>query len=136
MEYIDFHALGNFGAYIGTSLVSLLIFKYVVMAITPYNEWKLIKEQRNTAAAIALGGSLIGYAIAINGVLKNAVNFYDFAIWAAVALVTQIVMIMIVRFVFMPKFVERIEQDETGAAMIAASMYIAIGLLNAGSMTY
>lgn len=136
MEYIDIQALGNFGAYIGTSLISLLIFKYLVMAITPYNEWELIKEKRNTAAAIALGGSLIGYAIAINGVLKNAVNFYDFAIWAAVALVTQVIMIKIVRFIFMPKFVERIQNDETGAASIAASMYIAVGLLNAGCMTY
>ncbi len=136
MEYIDLNALGNFGAYIGTSLVSLLIFKYIIMAITPYNEWKLIKEERNTAAAIALGGSLIGYAIAINGVLMNAVNFYDFTVWAVIALLAQIVMIKIVRFVFMPKFVERIQNNEVGAAVIAASMYIAIGLLNSGSMTY
>ncbi|WP_240798153.1 MULTISPECIES: DUF350 domain-containing protein [Vibrio] len=136
MQYIDLAALGNFSAYIGTSIVALLIFKYLVVLITPYNEWKLIKEQKNTAAAIALGGSVIGYAIAINGVLRNAVNFYDFITWAVVALITQIIMITIVRFVFMPKFVARIENDETGAAVIAAAMYIAVGLLNAGCMTY
>lgn len=136
MQYINLAALGNFSAYIGTSIVALLIFKYLVVLITPYNEWKLIKEQKNTAAAIALGGSVVGYAIAISGVLRNAVNFYDFITWSVVALITQIIMITIVRFVFMPKFVARIENDETGAAVIAAAMYIAVGLLNAGCMTY
>ncbi|AUI87762.1 hypothetical protein BS333_15285 [Vibrio azureus] len=136
MEYIDLAALGNFAAYFFTGLACLLIFKYIAIAFTPYNEWKLIKEEKNIAAAIALGGSLIGYSIAINGVFQNAISYVDFATWAFVSLLTQIIAIKIVRFVFMPKFVQRIENNEVGAAVIAAALYIAIGLLNAGSMTY
>ncbi|NOE49529.1 DUF350 domain-containing protein [Vibrio cholerae] len=136
MEYINLPTLGNFAAYFGTGLAFLLLFKYIVLAITPYDEWKLIKEEKNVAAAVALGGSLIGFCIALFGVLKNAVNYYDFAIWAVVALTTQIISIKIVRFIFMPKFVQRIEDNQVGAAVVAASMYIAVGLLNAGAMTY
>ena len=136
MEYIDLPALGNFAAYFGTGLLFLLIFKYIIIVITPYDEWKLIKEEKNIAAAVALGGSIIGFSIAISGVLQNAVNYYDFSIWAVVALATQVISIKIVRFIFMPKFVQRIEQNEVGAAVVAASMYIAVGLLNAGAMTY
>ncbi|MGL6312777.1 DUF350 domain-containing protein [Vibrio sp. WXL103] len=136
MDYIDLFALGNFAAYFATALVTLLIFKYTVIAITPYKEWRLIKEEKNVAAAVALGGSLLGFSIAINGVLQNAVNYIDFAIWSLVALFAQVISIIIVRFVFMPKFVERIENNEVGAAVVAAAMYIAVGLLNAGSMTY
>lgn len=136
MNYIDLAALGNFAAYFFTALSALLIFKYIVLAVTPYDEWKLIKEDKNVAAAVALGGSIIGFCIAINGVLQNAVNYYDFAIWSVVALVAQVISIKIVRFIFMPKFVQRIENNEVGAAIVAASMYIAVGLLNAGCMTY
>ncbi|MDN3610243.1 DUF350 domain-containing protein [Vibrio ostreicida] len=136
MEYIDLFALGNFAAYFATALVVLVAFKYIIIFITPYNEWALIKEDKNVAAAIALAGSLLGFCIAIHGVLQNAVNYYDFAIWSVVALMTQIISIKLVRFVFMPRFVERIENNEVSAAIIAASLYIAIGLLNAGCMSY
>ncbi|MCL9781718.1 DUF350 domain-containing protein [Vibrio sp. S4M6] len=136
MKYIDLHVLGNFSAHFAASLVFVIAFIYICTLVTPYKEWTLIKEHKNTAASVALSGSVIGYALAINGVLQNAVNFYDFAIWSLVALIAQILAIVIVRFVFMPKFVERIENDEVQAAIIAAAFYIAVGLLNAGCMTY
>lgn len=136
MEYIDLAGLANFGAYFSTALVALLAFKYIILWITPYDEWKLIKEQKNVSAGIALGGSLIGFSVAINGVLQNAVNYIDFGVWTVVALLTQVLSILIVRFMFMPKFVQRIENDEKGPAVVAACLYIAVGILNAGSMTY
>ena len=43
MEYIDLAGLANFGAYFSTALVALLAFKYIILWITPYDEWKLIK---------------------------------------------------------------------------------------------
>ncbi|CAH0537417.1 DUF350 domain-containing protein [Vibrio marisflavi] len=136
MAYIDLHAVANFSSYFATSLFFLIAFIYICTFITRYDEWKLIKEGNNLAASIALSGSVIGYAIAVNGVLKNAVNFHDFVIWGIVALITQVIAIVIVRFMFMPKFAERIENNESQAAIIAAAFYIAVGLLNAGCMTY
>lgn len=136
MEYISLSAIGNFAAYFGTAIAALLVFKYVALVVTPYDEWKLIKEEKNTAAAIALGASLLGFCLALNGVLQNAVSYVDFLIWAVVAMLAQVAAILLVRFAFMPKFAKRIEENEIGAAVIAGAVYVSIGLINSGSMTY
>ena len=133
---IDFAGLGNFVLYFGTALVFLLAFKYLNLWLTPYDEWVLIKEQKNTAAATALGGSLLGYSVAISGVASNSTGFMDFLVWGAVGAITQFIAMVIVRRVFMPRFVERIEKNENAAAIVAAAFYIAIGVLNAACMSY
>lgn len=133
---INFAGLTNFALYFGSALFFLLAFKYLNLWITPYDEWKLIKENKNSAAAVALGGSLIGYAIAISGVASNAVGYIDFVVWGVVGAITQFIAMLIVRIVFMPAFVQRVESNEVSAAIVAASFYIAIGILNAACMSY
>ncbi|RXJ74409.1 hypothetical protein CS022_02020 [Veronia nyctiphanis] len=128
--------LTDFLLYFGLSIVFLLLFKAIYTRITPYHEWHLVKEEQNTAAALTLSGAFIGYSIAIAGAASNSVNLLDFAVWAAVALVAQIAAFFIVRFGFMPKLVERIQNNEIPAAMLMGAMSVAIGLLNAACMTY
>ena len=41
----------HFSLYFGVSLLFLVTFKYVYKFITPHDEWKLIKEEQNIAAA-------------------------------------------------------------------------------------
>jgi putative membrane protein len=137
MENVTFlQGLINFGMYFGLSVVFLIVFKIIYTRLTPHDEWALIKEGKNTAASLALGGAVIGFAIAISGVIKNSVSIIDFSLWASVALLAQLLAFAIVRFVFMPKVVIRIENDETSAGVIVASISIAIGCLNAACMTY
>ena len=126
----------NFFTYFGVGVVFLIAFKAAYVQITPHDEWKLIKETKNVAASIALGGSVIGFAIAISGVVKNSVSLFDFAIWACVALLAQLLAFAIVRLLYMPKIVSRIENGEVSAGVIVASVSIAIGCLNAACMTY
>ena len=128
--------LFNFVVYFFGSLAALLVFKAVYSRITPQDEWKLIKEDKNTAAAIGFGGSIVGFAIAVSGVVSNSVSVVDFAVWAVIALVAQTVAFAIVRFIFMPAIVKRIEEGEVSAGIILASVSIAVGLLNAACMTY
>lgn len=128
--------LANFFVYFGLAIVFLMVFKTVYVLITPHDEWKLIKEEQNTAAAIAFGGAIVGFAIAVSGVVKNSISLLDFSVWAVVALVAQMIAFAIVRFVFMPKIVSRIEKNEVSAGIIVASVSIAIGSLNAACMTY
>jgi len=126
----------NFIMYFFGSLAALLVFKSVYSRITPQDEWKLIKEDKNTAAAIGFGGSIVGFAVAVSGVVSNSVSMIDFAIWAVIALVAQTVAFAIVRFIFMPAIVKRIEEGEVSAGVILASVSIAVGILNAACMTY
>ncbi|KMV29802.1 DUF350 domain-containing protein [Photobacterium swingsii] len=128
--------LGAFLLYFSLSLVFLMLFKFVYVRFTPYDEWKLVKEDQNTAAAIALSGSVLGYSLAIAGAASNSVNLIDFAIWGLVALAAQLVAFVIVRFGFMPKIVERIEAGEIPAGILMAATSVSVGLLNAACMTY
>ena len=129
-------SLLHFGAYFGMSLLFLVVFKYVYKFITPHDEWKLIKEEQNTAAAIGFGGAVVGFAIALSGAASNSVSLIDFATWGAVALVAQSLAFALVRFGFMPQIIGRIEANEISAGIMLAATSIAVGLLNAACMTY
>ncbi|MGL6296363.1 MAG: DUF350 domain-containing protein, partial [Plesiomonas sp.] len=118
------------------SLFMLMLFKWVYVKITPYDEWTLVKEEKNVAAAITLSGAFIGYSLAIASAASNSVSVFDFIVWGIVAMLAQVIAFLIVRFGFMPSFAERITNNETGAAILMASMSISVGLLNAACMTY
>jgi putative membrane protein len=129
-------AIGKFIAYFASSLVFLVTFKYLYAMVTPHDEWKLIKEEKNTAAAIGFGGAIVGYSIALAGAASNSVSWSDFAIWSIIALVAQVLAFAITRFGFMPAIVQRIEGNEVSAGIMLASTNIAVGLLNAACMSY
>ncbi|MFL0808344.1 MAG: DUF350 domain-containing protein [Oceanobacter sp.] len=129
-------AIGSFLLYFALAIGALILFKVVYTRITPHDEWKLIKEDKNLASAVAFGGAIVGFALALAGAISNSVSLGDFLIWAMVALLAQTVAFAVVRFVFMPKIVERIEQNEISAGVMLGAVSIAVGLLNAASMTY
>ncbi|UZE97348.1 DUF350 domain-containing protein [Alkalimarinus alittae] len=128
--------LGNFALYFASSLFLLLIFKFLYTLITPHDEWKLVKEDKSSAAAIGLIGAVIGFSIALGGAASNSVSLLDFWIWAAVALIAQVIAFAIVRFVFVPKIVQRINDDEVSAGIVLGGFSVAVGILNAACMTY
>ena len=128
--------LGSFALYFGLSIVFLFIFKLAYALVTPHDEWKLVKEEKNVAAAIGFGGAIIGFAIALGGAASNSVALLDFAVWALVALIAQSLAFALLRFSFMPKIAERINNNEVSAGTMLAAMSIAVGLLNAACMTY
>ncbi len=129
-------AILNFGTYFGLSIIFLVIFKFIYTLVTPHDEWQLIKEEKNTSTAIGFGGAIVGFAIALASAASNSVSLVDFAVWGAIALVAQLFAFALVRYGFMPKLVERMEQNEVSAGVILAAVNISIGLLNAASMSY
>ena len=128
--------LGNFALYFLISVIFLFVFKIVYAFVTPHDEWKLVKEEKNTAAAIGFGGALIGFAIALSGAAENSVHLLDFAIWGGVAIIAQTLAFALLRFTFMPKIAERIANNEISAGTMLAAVSISVGLLNSACMTY
>ena len=126
----------HFAAYFGLSLVALIAFKFLYALVTPHDEWKLIREEKNTAAAIGFGGAVLGFAIALGGAASNSVSVLDFATWALIALVAQLLAFAIIRFGFMPRIVSRIEEGEMSAGVMLAATTISVGVLNAACMSY
>jgi putative membrane protein len=131
-----FTSVLHFSLYFGVSLIFLVLFKYVYKFITPHDEWKLIKEEKNIAAAIGFGGAILGYAIALSGAASNSISLIDFATWGIIAFIAQSLAFALVRFGFMRTIIARIEANEISAGIMLAATTIAVGLLNAACMTY
>ena len=111
-----------------------LAFKLIYQWVTPYHENSLIR-QGNPAAAIALGGALIGYVLPLASALSQTVSLAEFAAWAVLAGVIQIVAFIITSRLAFRNLVVRIEAGEIAAAVYLASISICVGLLNAACMT-
>ena len=128
--------LANFALYFSLSLVFLLVFKFIYVFLTPNDEWKLVKNDKNIAAAIGFIGAVIGFALALASAAANSISLIDFAIWGGVALIAQLLAFAIVRFIFMPKIAQRIKEGEVSAGIVLGGTSVAVGLLNAACMTY
>lgn len=128
--------LTNFALYFGLSIVLLFVFKLIYAFVTPHDEWKLVKEDKNVAAAVGFGGAIIGFCLALAGAVSNSESLVDFVIWGAVALIAQSLAFAILRFTFMPKIAERIVNNEVSAGTMLAAVSIGVGVLNAACMTY
>ncbi|NRB40381.1 MAG: DUF350 domain-containing protein [Pseudomonadales bacterium] len=126
----------GFSIYFSVAIVMLLIFKWVYTLVTPHDEWKLVKEEQSSAAAIGFVGAILGFSLALASAASNSVSLIDFAIWGLVALIAQSIAFLIVRFIFMNNIVERIKNNEVSAGIMLGGTSVAVGLLNAACMTY
>jgi putative membrane protein len=135
---MDLHGFGASAlafvvAFVAAGLFTV-IFKIIYQWVTPYNEGKLIREG-NVAAALALGGALVGYVLPLASALSNTVTLLEFCAWAALAGVLQIAAFTLVRVVVMKDVTARIEKGEIAAGVYLLSISLAVGVLNAACMT-
>ena len=114
--------------------VFTILFKVIYQFATPYNERRLIREG-NVAAAVTLGAALLGYILPLASALAHTVSLAEFAAWAVLAGVIQIVTFTVVRQIVMRDLSDRVERGELAAAIYMASISIGVGLLNAACMT-
>ena len=114
--------------------VFTVAFKLIYQWITPYHERTLIRDG-NPAAAIALGGALIGYVLPLASALSHTVSLMEFAAWATLAGIIQILAFVAVSKLAFKNLATRIEAGEIAAAIYLASISICVGLLNAACMT-
>lgn len=124
----------GFCKYFTASVAFVVVFCQVYCWITPYDELKLVREG-NLAPAVSFGGALIGFILPLHSAISHSVGFMDMLIWAAVAMVVQLTVFGIVRL-FFRGLVREIENNRTAAATLLAFFSLAIGILNAASMTY
>ena len=102
--------------------------------ITPHDEGALIRAG-NSAAAIALGGALLGYVIPLASALTHTVSLPEFVAWAALAGVIQITTFWIIRLAALRDVSARIERGEIATGIYLAAISICVGVLNAACMS-
>jgi putative membrane protein len=104
------------------------------MAVTSHHEATLIR-QGNTAAAISFAGALIGFTLPLASAIIHSVSLIDMLVWSAIALVVQLAVFLAVDRI-LRQISSHIEDGNVAAGLTLASVSIAIGIVNAASMTY
>jgi len=125
--------LPAFLLYFGLSLALLVLFVAIYVTVTPYKELTLIREG-NQAAAISLGGAVIGFVLPLARAVTQSVSILDLVIWGVIALVVQVVVFFVVGKI-LPRFVVAITEGRVAGGILLAALAIGVGLLNAAAMT-
>ncbi len=131
---MSLQGVGGFLQYFGAALLAEIVFLLVYMSVTTHREAALI-AQGNAAAAVSLIGALLGFTLPLASVVIHAVSLIDMAIWSAIALVVQIAVFLLVDRLF-SGISHRIEAGNMAAAIALAGASLAIGAINAASMSY
>jgi len=122
--------LPAFASFFVTAVVLMLVFLAIYVWITPYNELALIRAG-NEAAAISLGGAVIGFALPIAVSVAVSHNLYAMIGWGVVASVVQMLAFIAARLA-LPRLNESIPQGKLASGIFLASLAIGVGILNAG----
>ena len=120
-----------------TALALVVVFLYLYALVTPYDDYKLIFEDNNIAAALGFGGAIIGVSIPLYSALVNSISYTDFVIWGVIAILIQLIFALVVTRISGKYSLEsKISQCVVPVGILMAFLSICIGLLNAGSMSY
>jgi putative membrane protein len=133
MDYSFVTALVAFVSHLAVAIVLTIVFLIGYARVTPQEEVRLIREG-NTAAAVALAGALVGFAIVLMRAIMTSSSILETLVWGLIALVVQVLGHLALGLMF-PRMHEEIEKGQMAAATISASVGIALGMLNAASMT-
>lgn len=126
--------LPEFVSFFVLSVLLMLLFIRFYSWLTPHDEFALIRAN-NPAAALAFAGALLGFAIPLASAVEHSISLLDCAIWGAIALLVQVVTFAAVRFA-LKELPERITRGEMAAGVFSAGCSLAVGMINAASMTF
>jgi putative membrane protein len=113
-------------------VILVLVFSAVYIRMTPYPEFKLIREG-NVAPAVSFSGALLGFVISLASAISQSVSFLDMMVWALVALVVQVLVFLALRF-FFTDLSRSIAANNIAPAILLGVLSLAAGILNAACM--
>jgi putative membrane protein len=118
--------------WLGLSGIYTAVFAGAYLWLTPQHELELIRDG-NASAAICLGGTLLGYVLPLASAMVHGVDLIDFAIWAFIAMLVQLAVYLVMRLAYRG-LTGAIIANHVSVAIIAASISVASGILNAAAM--
>lgn len=128
-----FAALPHFLAYFASALGLATAFLYLYSLATPHREFALIREG-NSAAAIQLTGTFIGFCIPVAMVIGHSVSLADMLVWGALAGLVQLaVFVIVARFLF-KAISQKIDEGCTASGVFVGGMGLGVGILQAACM--
>ncbi|HTY98857.1 MAG TPA: DUF350 domain-containing protein [Rhodocyclaceae bacterium] len=119
-----------FLTYLAASAALLAAFVAIYVRFTPYREFELIAHDNN-AAAITLAGAVIGFTLPLASCIYYTQSLAEMALWAAITCLVQLAVFLALR-----KQAKRIEEGHVASAIMVATFSVAIGVLNAVSISH
>ena len=126
-------ALPHFLAYFGAALLLAAVFLTLYVQLTPHRELALI-GQGNSAAALQLTGTFLGFAIPVAMVIGHSVSIPDMLLWGAVAAIVQLLVFVAIARLLFRGISARISEGCSASGIFVGGMGVAIGLLQAACM--
>jgi putative membrane protein len=116
----------------GVTVAILFAAAAIYVVLTPHKEITLIREG-NTAAAVSLGGVLVGLAIPLAVSLKASTTLIELALWGAATMMVQLLIFRLVDLVLqgLPR---RIQEGEMAAAAMLVGAKLATALILAAAV--
>ena len=119
--------------HLATAVALVMAFFVVYTRVTPYDEVHLIREG-NGAAALTLGGTLLGFSVTVASSLMHTADYYAFVGWGAFGMLVQVLVFVIAtRMLRMSK--DQIEANNKAFGGLLGAISLSIGLINAGSIS-
>ncbi len=128
----SFSTFPSFVAYFLSGGFLLTAFVLLYVYSTPYPEFALIRSG-NTAAALVMGGALLGFVIPLSSVIANSGSLVDLLLWGGIALIIQLLGLWIAKRVI-PGLSDAIRAGTISDAIFVASLSLALGILDAACM--
>jgi putative membrane protein len=123
----------EFGEVFGLAVVLVVFYLAFYVFTTSHNEIALIRANV-LSAAIALGMSLIGFAVPLSSAIIHSHSLFNFLEWGVVALLVQIIIYWLVRLI-LPDLPRRIAAGEVTAALFLGCVSLATGMISAAAMS-
>lgn len=122
----------NYALHLVSAALLLCVFFLIYTRTTPFNEMALIR-QGNVAAALTLGGALIGFSLTVASGLVHTDRLSSFLGWSAAAAVIQLLTyVLVTRLLHMSK--QHIESNNIAFGILLASVSISVGAVSAGAL--
>jgi putative membrane protein len=123
----------NYALHLIAAGLLLVVFFLIYTWAMPFKEITLIR-QGNVAAALSLGGALIGFSLTVASGLIHTDALLSFLGWSAAAAAIQLLTyVLVTRLLHMSK--QHIEGNNIAFGLLLASISISVGAISAGALS-
>lgn len=119
--------------HIAVTMLILLGAAALYILLTPHKEIALIRDG-NAAAAVSLGGVLLGLSIPLAVSLQASTNLIEIGLWGAATVVVQLLVFRLVD-VMLHGLPRRIQGGEMSAAALLVGAKLATAVIVAAAVT-
>jgi putative membrane protein len=119
--------------HIVVTVAILLVGAAAYVLLTPHKEITLIRDG-NTAAAVSLGGVLLGLAIPLSVSLNASTNLIELGLWGVATVIVQLLVFRLVD-ILLRGLPQRIQEGEMSAAALLVGAKLSTAVIVAAAVS-